>query len=148
MSIRISSSLTGKREAPAQPRPTHALEFSEKKYDAALVLPQHAKRADKIEDYRNAENIRPVHGVSIWLEDHSWKSGGRVLLEWKKSAGAAGLKGSINLSLSSIRPSIGTENSIPEKMDYRKITVRVPVMDKMQLLFASEPSKLLKSRSL
>jgi hypothetical protein len=40
------------------------------------------------------------------------------------------------------------ENSIPEKMDYRKITVRVPVMDKMQLLFASEPSKLLKSRSL
>ena len=29
-------------------RPAHALKFSEKKYDAALVLPQHAKRADEI----------------------------------------------------------------------------------------------------
>jgi hypothetical protein len=50
--------------------------------------------------------------------------------------------------LSSIRPSIGTENPIPEKMDHRKITVRVPVMNKVQLLFASEPCKLLKPRSL
>jgi|HubBroStandDraft_4_1064222.scaffolds.fasta_scaffold138164_2 hypothetical protein len=50
--------------------------------------------------------------------------------------------------LSNIRPSIGTENPIPEKMDYRKITVRVPVMNKVQLLFASEPCKLLKPRSL
>jgi hypothetical protein len=31
-----------------EPRPAHALKFSEKKYDAALVLPQHAKRADEI----------------------------------------------------------------------------------------------------
>jgi len=98
-----------------------------------------------------AVRLRPigsVHGVSIWLEDHSWKSGGRVLLEWKKSAGAAGLKGSINLSLSSIRPSIGTENSIPEKMDYRKIAVLVPVMNEVQFLFPSEPRKPLKPRSL
>ena len=46
--------------------------------------------------------------------------------------------------LSSIRPSIGTENPIPEKMDHRKITVRMPVMNKVQLLFASKPCKLLK----
>jgi hypothetical protein len=33
-------------------------------------------------------------------------------------------------------------------MDHRKITVRVPVMNEVQLLFASEPSKPLKARSL
>ena len=44
-----------------------AIEFSEKKYDAALVLAQHAKRADEIEEYRNADNVGPVHGVSIGL---------------------------------------------------------------------------------
>src|SRR5712675_1920995 len=31
-------------EDDRKPRPAHALKFSEKKYDAALVLPQHAKR--------------------------------------------------------------------------------------------------------
>src|SRR5207253_4432550 len=56
-------------EDEREPRPAHALEFSEKKYDAALVLPQHAKRADEIEDYRSAENVGPVHGVSIWFEE-------------------------------------------------------------------------------
>ena len=43
------------------------------------------------------------------------------------------------LNLSGVRPSIGTENPIPEKMDHRKITVRVPVMNEVQLLFTSEP---------
>ena len=57
-------------------------------------------------------------------------------------------KASVRMSLSSIRPSIGTENPIPEKMDHRKISVRVPVMNEVQLLFASEPCKLLKPRSL
>jgi hypothetical protein len=57
-------------------------------------------------------------------------------------------KGSIRLSLSSVRPSIGTENPIPEKMDHRKIAVRVPVMNEVQLLFPSEPCKPLKPRSL
>jgi hypothetical protein len=50
--------------------PAHPFEFSEKEYDATLVLAQHAKRADKIEDYCNAENAKnlgPVHGVPIWL---------------------------------------------------------------------------------
>src|SRR5436190_16431085 len=36
-------------------------------------------------------------------------------------------KGSIRLSPSSIRPSIGTKNPIPEEMDHREIAVRVPV---------------------
>lgn len=51
------------------------------------------------------------------------------------------------LSLSGIRPSIGTQNPVPEKMDHRKITVRVTVMDKVQLLPAPKPCKLLKPRS-
>jgi hypothetical protein len=46
-------------------------------------------------------------------------------------------------SLTGIRPSIGTENPIPEKMDHRIITVRVPVMNKVQLLLVPEPCKLL-----
>ncbi len=58
------------------------------------------------------------------------------------------LKGSIRLSLFSIWPSIGTENSIPEKMDHREIAVCMPVMNKVQFLFASEPCKPLKPRSL
>src|SRR5262249_57550060 len=55
---------------------------------------------------------------------------------------------SIRLSLRSIRPSIGTENPIPEEMDHREIAVRVPVMNEMQFLFPSEPCKSLKPRSL
>src|SRR5882724_3517095 len=64
------------------------------------------------------------------FEDHSWKSGGRVR------------------HLSSIRPSIGTENPIPEEMDHRKIAVRVPVMNEVQFLFPSEPCKPPQPRSL
>jgi hypothetical protein len=55
---------------------------------------------------------------------------------------------SIRLHLSSIRPSIGTKNPIPEEMDHREIAVRVPVMNEMQFLFPSEPCKSLKPRSL
>jgi hypothetical protein len=47
-----------------------------------------------------------------------------------------------------IRPSIGTENLIPEEVNYTKIAIRVPVMNKVQLLLASKPRKPLKSRSL
>src|SRR6266852_5161518 len=68
--------------------------------------------------------------------------------EWRKSARTAGPKGSIRLSLSSIRPSISTENPIPEEMDHREIAVRVPVMNEVQFLFASEPCKPLHPRSL
>jgi hypothetical protein len=59
---------------------------------------------------------------------------------------AANSKGSIRLNLRSIRPSIGTQNPIPEGMDHREIAVCVPVMNEMQ--FPSEPCKSLKPRSL
>src|SRR6266540_5592847 len=62
-----------------------------------------------------------------------------IRLEWPKSAWIANREGSIRLSLSSIRPSIGTKNPIPEEMDHREIAVRVPVMNEMQFLFPSEP---------
>jgi hypothetical protein len=71
-----------------------------------------------------------------------------VRLEWRKSAWTASPKGSIPLNLHSIRPSIGTENPIPEEMDHREIAVRVPVMNEVQFLFPSEPCKPLKPRSL
>src|SRR5256886_11923216 len=71
-----------------------------------------------------------------------------VRLKRRKSAWTANPKGSIRLSLRSIRPSIGTENPIPEEMDHREIAVRVPVMNEMQFLFPSEPCKSLKPRSL
>jgi hypothetical protein len=58
--------------------PAHAFEFSEKKYDTALVLPQNAKRADEIEDYCNAENVGPVHGGSIWFEES------QLQIRWKR----------------------------------------------------------------
>ena len=40
------------------------------------------------------------------------------------------------------------ENLIPEEVNYTKITIRVPVMNKVQFLLASEPRKPLKPRSL
>jgi hypothetical protein len=53
-------------------------------------------------------------------------------------------KASLSWRLSGIRFSICTENPIPEKMDHREITIHVPVMNEMELLFASEPCKPLK----
>ena len=52
------------------------------------------------------------------------------------------------ISCTRIRPSIGTENLIPEEVNYTKITIRVTVMNKVQFLLASEPRKPLKPRSL
>ena len=46
------------------------------------------------------------------------------------------------------RSSVGTENLIPEEVNYAKITIRVTVMNKVQFLPASEPRKPLKPRSL
>jgi hypothetical protein len=68
--------------------------------------------------------------------------------EYQPIRGRGQPKGSIRLSLSSIRPSIGTENPIPEEMNHREIAVRVPVMNEVQFLFPSEPCKPVKSRSL
>ena len=45
---------------------------------------------------------------------------------------------------SGIRPSIGTEDLVPEEVNYTKIAIRVPVMNKVQLLLASKPRKPLK----
>lgn len=47
-----------------------------------------------------------------------------------------------------IRPPVGTQNLIPEEVNYTKITIRVTVMNKVQFLLASEPRKPLKPRSL
>ena len=47
----------------------------------------------------------------------------------------------------SIRPSIGTENPIPEEMDNCEIAVRVLMMNEVRFLFPSEPCKPLKPRS-
>jgi hypothetical protein len=47
-----------------------------------------------------------------------------------------------------IRPSIGTKNLIPEEVNYSKITIRVTVMNKVQLLLAPEPREPFKPRSL
>jgi hypothetical protein len=58
------------------------------------------------------------------------------------------LCGAIQMSPSSIRPSIGTENPIPEEMYHREIAVRVPMMNEVQFLFPSEPCKPLQPRSL
>ena len=41
------------------------------------------------------------------------------------------------ISCNRIRPSIGTENLIPEKVNYTKITIRMTVMNKVQLLAAN-----------
>jgi len=45
----------------------------------------------------------------------------------------------------SIRPSIGTENPISEETDHREIAGRVPVMNEVQFLFASESPVLVSS---
>jgi hypothetical protein len=46
-----------------------------------------------------------------------------------------------------IRRSIGSENLVPEEVNYTKITIRVTVMNKVQFLLASEPRKPVKPRS-
>jgi hypothetical protein len=56
-----------------------------------------------------------------------------------------GLKtGCFEILCASIRPSIGTEQSIPEEVNYSKIVVCVPVMNEMQFLLPPEPRKSLK----
>ena len=40
-----------------------------------------------------------------------------------------------------IDASIGTEKPIPEIVDYRKIAISMPVMEKMELLLSPEPGK-------
>jgi hypothetical protein len=52
------------------------------------------------------------------------------------------------MSCTRIRHSIGTENLVPEQVNYTKIAIRVTVMNKVQFLLASEPRKPLKPRSL
>src|SRR5436190_20920614 len=79
---------------------------------------------------------------------HGGERGVSVSSSPRTCSGTAHPKGCIRLSLSSIRPSISTEDPIPEEMDHREIAVRVPVMNEVQLLFPSEPCKPLQPRSL
>ncbi len=53
----------------------------------------------------------------------------------------AALTGAEHILCTRIRPSIGTENLIPEEVNYTKITIRVSVMNEVQFLLASEPRK-------
>jgi hypothetical protein len=46
-----------------------------------------------------------------------------------------------------LRPPKGTEKLIPEKMDHCEISIRMKVMNEVQFLLASKPSKPLKPRS-
>src|SRR5271156_2402492 len=46
-----------------------------------------------------------------------------------------------------IRRPIGSENLVPEEVNYTKITIRVTVMNKVQFLLTSEPRKPVKPRS-
>jgi len=59
-------------EAEREPRSAYALEFSKKKYHSAFVLLEHAKRAEEIENNRNAEKEDQIHGVSIWSSRHNY----------------------------------------------------------------------------
>ena len=52
------------------------------------------------------------------------------------------------MSCTRIRHSIGTENLVPEEVNYTKIAIRVTVMNKVQFLLASKPRKPLKPRPL
>jgi hypothetical protein len=56
--------------------------------------------------------------------------------------GYLGLGGQDELNLPfRIDAPIGTEKPIPEIVDYRKIAIGVPVMEKMELLLSPEPGK-------
>jgi hypothetical protein len=69
--------LLDRKEDERKTRSAHALEFSEKKHNAALILAQHAKRAEKIHDRKaeNPENDSPIHGASNWLSRRSRRLG-------------------------------------------------------------------------
>ena len=66
----------------------------------------------------------------------------------EKPQQGGGLETGSLISRIHIRPSIGTEDLIPEEVNYTKITIRVTVMNKVQFLLASEPRKPLQPRSL
>ena len=46
-----------------------------------------------------------------------------------------------------VRTSVGSENSVPEKVDHREIAVPVQMVDKVKLLLAPEPSEACEDRS-
>jgi hypothetical protein len=75
-----------------------------------------------------------------WFSQDAFAHGGERGVSDSSSprtcSGTAHPKSCIRLSLSSIRPSISTENPIPEEMDHREIAVRVPVMNEVQFLLA------------
>jgi hypothetical protein len=52
------------------------------------------------------------------------------------------------LGQAAIWRSIGSEKFVPEEMDHGEITIRMSMMNEVQFLFASEPTKPFKPRSL
>ncbi len=40
-----------------------------------------------------------------------------------------------------VGPSVGSEKSVPEEVNHRKVGVRVQMMDEVKLLFAPKPSE-------
>ena len=69
------------------------------------------------------------------------------LLGWKTKTNTIDRQTANLLLCTRIRSSIGTENLIPEEVNY-EIAIRVSVMNEVQFLLASEPRKPLKPRSL
>jgi hypothetical protein len=92
-----------------------------------------------------SEQVPPLLCLDPFRIGEAHRKGDRLRLVGKTSGHP---NGSFRLSQFGIRPSIGTENPVPEEMDHREIGVRVPVMNKVEFLFPSEPCKPLKSRSL
>ena len=88
-------------------------------------------------------------GIIQSQEDHSRRSVYHgVLTPTKRRPCIDAFPTAIRLSLSSIRPSIGTQNPVPEEMNHSEIAVGMPMMNEVQFLFAFEPCKPLKPRSL
>ena len=70
-------------------------------------------------------------------------SGRRVVVF--TSGGPGGPRGGANVH---VRPSVGSEKSVPEEVNHREIAVRVQMVDEVKLLLAPEPSEACEARSL
>ena len=67
----------------------------------------------------------------------------RIGWQWpkgKRRCAKSGDQDGLNLPFRIDAP-IGTEEAIPEIVDYRKIAIGIPVVEKMELLLSPEPGK-------
>ena len=72
--------------------------------------------------------------ASLWV---------RIAWQWpkgKRRCAKSGDQDGLNLPFRIDAP-IGTEKPIPEIVDYRKIAIGIPVVEKMELLLSPEPGK-------